>query len=130
MASNKAVEAGEVSIADPPHLEHQHDRDEVARLKAVDRVIHSAKMASEKEQKMTLLQGIKLYPKAILWSILISTCIVMEGYDICLVNNFYAFPQFNEKYGEQLPSGEWQVPAPWQAGLSNVSIDATRRRLG
>ncbi|KAK1750515.1 alpha-glucosides permease MPH3 [Echria macrotheca] len=120
MASSKALEAGEVSPVDHPHLEHQqNDRDEIARLKAVDRVIHSARVASEKEQKMTLLQGIKLYPKAILWSMLISTCIVMEGYDVCLINNFYAFPQFNQKYGEQLPSGEWQVPAPWQAGLSN-----------
>lgn len=31
-----------------------------------------------------------------------------------------AFPQFNRKYGEQLPDGSWQVTAPWQAGLSNV----------
>lgn len=31
-----------------------------------------------------------------------------------------AFPQFNRKYGKQLPSGEYQIPAPWQAGLSNV----------
>ena len=37
---------------------------------------------------MTLWQGIKLYPKAIAWSMLISTCIVMEGYDVCLINNF------------------------------------------
>jgi SP family general alpha glucoside:H+ symporter-like MFS transporter len=37
---------------------------------------------------MTLLEGIRLYPNAILWSVLISTCIVMEGYDICLINNF------------------------------------------
>ncbi|KAH6611722.1 hypothetical protein B0J18DRAFT_83878 [Chaetomium sp. MPI-SDFR-AT-0129] len=84
-----------------------------------DRVIQGAKTATEKEQKMTLLQGIKLYPKAIAWSILISTCIVMEGYDVCLINNFYAFPQFNKKYGERLPSGDWEVTAPWQAGLSN-----------
>ena len=41
------------------------------------------------------------------------------GYDVCLVNNFYAFPQFNKKYGVQLPDGTYQVPAKWQAGLSN-----------
>lgn len=35
----------------------------------------------------------------------------MEGYDISLVNNFYGFPQFNRKYGEQLPDGTYQVPA-------------------
>jgi len=38
---------------------------------------------------------------------------------VCLINNFYGFPQFNRKYGEQLPSGEWQIPARWQSGLSN-----------
>jgi SP family general alpha glucoside:H+ symporter-like MFS transporter len=82
-------------------------------------IIDHARAAATKEQNMTLLQGIKLYPKAIFWSILISTCIVMEGYDISLVNNFYAFPQFNEKYGERLPNGDYEVSAPWQAGLSN-----------
>lgn len=60
---------------------------------------------------MTLLQGLKLYPKAAAWSVLISTCIVMEGYDVCLVNNFYAFPQWNQKYGVQLENGNYQVPA-------------------
>ncbi|RYP35578.1 hypothetical protein DL766_002435 [Monosporascus sp. MC13-8B] len=85
-------------------------------------VIRNAKLASEKEHKMTLMQGIKLYPKAIAWSVLISTCIIMEGYDIALVNNFYALAQFNRKYGEQLPDGTWQVPAPWQAGLSNGAV--------
>lgn len=68
---------------------------------------------------MSLLQGIRLYPKAIGWSLLISTCICMEGYDVCLLSNFYAFPQFNRKYGEQLPNGSYQVPARWQSGLSN-----------
>ncbi|RFU80639.1 sugar porter sp family mfs transporter [Trichoderma arundinaceum] len=82
-------------------------------------IIESARAAAAKEQSMTLLQGIKLYPKAIAWSMIISTCIVMEGYDISLVNNFYAFPQFNEKYGELFPDGKYQVPARWQSGLSN-----------
>ena len=34
---------------------------------------------ADKEHKMTLLQGIRLYPKAVAWSLLISTCIAMEG---------------------------------------------------
>jgi MFS transporter, SP family, general alpha glucoside:H+ symporter len=40
---------------------------------------------------MTLWQGIKLYPKAVGWSLLISTCIAMEGYDVCLLSNFCKF---------------------------------------
>jgi SP family general alpha glucoside:H+ symporter-like MFS transporter len=55
-------------------------------------VIEHARAAAAKEQNMTLLQGIKLYPKAIAWSMIISTCIVMEGYDISLVNNFCTSP--------------------------------------
>lgn len=52
------------------------------------RIIDGARAAAEKERNMTLIQGLRLYPKAIAWSVLISTCIVMEGYDITLVNNF------------------------------------------
>ncbi|OAA37142.1 Sugar/inositol transporter [Beauveria brongniartii RCEF 3172] len=86
-----------------------------------NRIIDGARAAAEKERKMTLLQGLRLYPKAVAWSVLISTCIVMEGYDITLVNNFYAFPQFNKKYGELTDpvKGTYEVPARWQAGLSN-----------
>lgn len=68
---------------------------------------------------MSLWQGIKLYPKAVGWSVLISTLIVMEGYDVCLLSNFYGFPQFNKKYGTLLPDGTYQISAAWQAGLSN-----------
>jgi hypothetical protein len=47
-----------------------------------------AKAATEKERSMTLLQGINLYPKAVGWSMLLSTCIVMEGYDLVLLGRF------------------------------------------
>lgn len=75
------------------------------------KIIQNAKAATDKERSMTLLQGIRLYPKAVMWSVLISTCIVMEGYDISLVNNFYAFPQFKQKYGEQMANGKYQISA-------------------
>lgn len=68
---------------------------------------------------MGLIQGIKLYPKAIFFAVIISLCCAMEGYDIALLGNFYAFPPFNRKYGQLQPDGSYQVPAPWQAGISN-----------
>ncbi|RDL40783.1 putative alpha-glucoside transport protein [Venustampulla echinocandica] len=123
MASTKATPEGEtgapeIGKADAAPL-HFLPEDELEQTKTMNEIIRNAKSATENEQKMTLLQGIRLYPKAVAWSVLISTCICMEGYDISLVNNFYAFPQFNKKYGEQLPDGSHQIPAPWQAGLSN-----------
>jgi MFS transporter, SP family, general alpha glucoside:H+ symporter len=87
--------------------------------KAGEKMINDARLATEKEHSMSLWQGLKLYPKAVGWSVLISTCIAMEGYDVCLLSNFFGFPQFKRKYGEQLPNGTWEITAPWQAGLSN-----------
>ncbi|TVY86494.1 Maltose permease [Lachnellula willkommii] len=93
--------------------------DHLNQTSSMDEVIRNAKTATDSEHSMSLLQGIKLYPKAVAWSMLISTCICMEGYDVCLLSNFYGFPQFNKKYGKELPDGTYQVPPAWQAGLSN-----------
>ena len=85
---------------------------EVSRtISVADKVFKNAQSATEKEHRMTLWQGIKLYPKAVGWSILISTCIAMEGYDISLVNNFYGFDTFNRKYGVLSSDGSYQIPA-------------------
>ncbi|KZV83510.1 sugar transporter [Exidia glandulosa HHB12029] len=88
---------------------------------AATQLVQDAKAATDKEHKMTLLQGVRLYPKAVFWSIVISTCICMEGYDLCLLGNFYAFPQFNRKFGVLGSDGTYQVPASWQSGLSNAA---------
>lgn len=89
---------------------------------------------------MTLMQGLRLYPKAVIWSIVISTCIVMEGYDVSLIGNFCmfsrswwsmvkcrsdvddhvdAFDGFYRKFGELTAEGTYEIPARWQSGLSN-----------
>ncbi|KAB8227423.1 hypothetical protein ETB97_009443 [Aspergillus alliaceus] len=115
MASFKPQDA--IASADEPLPDSRNDRQDSTA--SVAKIVHNAKAATDKEQQMTLLQGIKLYPKAVAWSVFISTCIVMEGYDISLVNNFYAFDQFNRKYGELTSDGKYEVPARWQAGLSN-----------
>jgi SP family general alpha glucoside:H+ symporter-like MFS transporter len=47
----------------------------------VDFVIEEAKEATKDEHEMSLLRAVKLYPKAVGWSLLLSTALVMEGYD-------------------------------------------------
>lgn len=56
---------------DPEHMEH---------TKSLEQMLENARSATEKEHKMTLMQGVKLYPKAIFWSVLISSTIIM----VCL----------------------------------------------
>lgn len=77
-----------------------------------------AQAATEAEQTMTLREAIRRYPKAIAWSLLFSTAVAMEGYDIVLITSLFAFPKFVEKYGVETEQG-LAITAPWQAGLSN-----------
>ncbi|KAJ5273163.1 hypothetical protein N7478_008288 [Penicillium angulare] len=118
-AGNREYKAPNAIDQPDETLDHYHSVESPSSDSSMTKVIQNAKAATEKEQNMSLLQGIKLYPKAVAWSILISTCIVMEGYDISLVNNFYAFPQFCQKYGTLQANGSYQVSASWQSGLSN-----------
>ncbi|KAF4944480.1 hypothetical protein FGADI_12656 [Fusarium gaditjirri] len=80
-----------------------------------------AKQAAEEEHNLTLLQAIRKYPKAVMWSVLLSTSIIMEGYDIVLITSFFAQPSFREHYGSYQPkSDSWQITASWQNALSNA----------
>ncbi|WWD16321.1 hypothetical protein CI109_100747 [Kwoniella shandongensis] len=82
-------------------------------------VVESARAAVDAEHNMTLKEALKRYPQAVGWSVLLSAAIIMEGFDVVLINNFYALPQFAEKYGEPLGDGKYTITAAWQAGLSN-----------
>jgi len=118
---------GESGIT-PVHTDNTlHPQDTVVRRVslAVDNfagLSAEAKDATNKEHEMSFLQAIKLYPKAVGWSVLLSTAIIMEGYDVILLASFYALPQFNKKYGVLTADGSYTVPAPWKSGLSNGAL--------
>jgi hypothetical protein len=105
-------------------IEVDADNGAVGRLTAADPkfavLSGEAKVASDAEHVMTIRQAIKMYPKAVAWSLLLSSAIAMEGFDIVLISSFFAFPPFQRKYGDLTPKG-YQVSAPWQAGLSNAA---------
>lgn len=78
-----------------------------------------AARATKSEQDMTLMEGLRLYPKAVGWSVLLSAAIIMEGFDIVLIANLLAVPAFKKAFGQQLPDGSYEVTAAWQSGLTN-----------
>lgn len=80
------------------------NNDETAQM------ISDAQAATTKEHSMTLWQGLKLYPKAIGWSVIFSAAIIMEGYDVVLMGSFYAYPTFQQKYGNLQPDGSYELP--------------------
>ncbi|OBT51580.1 hypothetical protein VE04_07717 [Pseudogymnoascus sp. 24MN13] len=85
-------------------------------------IANDAAKAAKAETTMTLRQGLKIYPYAVFWSILLSTCIVMEGFDKTLLNNLYAYPPFQKKFGVLLANGTYELTVAWQTGLSNAAL--------
>ncbi|GJC99096.1 Sugar porter family MFS transporter [Colletotrichum higginsianum IMI 349063] len=78
--------------------------------------------ATEAELGMGLMQSIRLYPKAVFWSLFFSTAVIMEGFDKTLIGNLYAYDVFQRKFGERQPNGSYELTAAWQAGLSNGAL--------
>lgn len=80
-----------------------------------------AKQATEDEHNLTVMDALRRHPQAVMWSVLVSSSIIMEGYDIVLIFSFFAQSSFAKKYGDYIPSSDsYQISASWQAGLSNA----------
>ena len=102
------------------HVEmHEGGRPSTSEGKGFADVGSGAIAGTNSEKRMGIIQGFKTYPKAVGWSILLSTAIIMEGYDVTLLPNLFAFPPFQQKYGEPAGNGKWQLTPAWQAGLTN-----------
>jgi len=54
-------------------------------------MLDDARDATNMEHNMTVREAVKLYPYAVGWSILASTALVMEGYDLVVIGSFYGF---------------------------------------
>lgn len=46
------------------------------------------------ERELTVRDAIKAYPHAIMWALVSSTCVIMEGYDTNLLSNFFAYRKY------------------------------------
>ncbi|OIW22541.1 maltose permease MAL31 [Coniochaeta ligniaria NRRL 30616] len=102
-------------------LEHSTSIQQHGTLKA-DLVEARAKEYIAVEHSLSLWQAIQSCPMAIFWCLMVSMCVIMEGYDTILIGNFYAYPQFAAKYGQFIDeNGRHQLSAAWQAGLGNSS---------
>jgi MFS transporter, SP family, general alpha glucoside:H+ symporter len=87
----------------------------------IPQINQEARNATANELNMTLGEAFRLYPKAVLFSVIFSTAVVMEGYDLSLMNSFYAFTPFKNFYGDQIDpeEGGKLISAAWQTGIGN-----------
>jgi SP family general alpha glucoside:H+ symporter-like MFS transporter len=50
-----------------------------------------ASAATALEHELTFRDALRLYPKAICFSLIFSMAIIMEGYDMALIGSFYGY---------------------------------------
>jgi SP family general alpha glucoside:H+ symporter-like MFS transporter len=103
----------------PPidHAEEGEHGDITGNWKAVN---ESGRQAALVEHELTLKQAFKKYPGAIIWSVLVSTTVIMEGYDLVLIGSMFGQPAFQKKYGNYYPELDgYQISGPWQIALGN-----------
>lgn len=76
--------------------------------------------AINNELNMSVRQSIRFWWKAIVFSFVISCAVIMEGYDTSLMNKFFAFGPFKNRFGDQVDNeGNPLVSARWQTIILN-----------
>lgn len=81
----------------------------------------AARAANDEEHTTNVVAALKIHWKAVLWSLVISMSIIMEGYDTSLIFNFFAYPAFRRQFGREYNDGHYEVPGQWQSALGSVS---------
>lgn len=81
--------------------------------------IHDAVDGVTHQKEQTVGEAIRMYKRGMIYSIIFSSAIIMEGYDTLLLGQFYANQSFAKRFGEYDTKAEkYQIPAKWQTGLS------------
>ncbi|KAE8383259.1 hypothetical protein BDV26DRAFT_287761 [Aspergillus bertholletiae] len=121
----QSVQRDSVGYATPARPTGNLDlfQDLSSRVPGLHDLSSGARAATNAEHKMTFLKACRVYPKAMAWSALASSTIIMEGFDLTLVNSFLASPAFQNSYGSlaSTVTGH-QIPLAWQSGLSNAAV--------
>lgn len=79
-----------------------------------------AQAANRHEHSLSVRQALKAYPWAVVWSLIVSLSIIMEGYDTILIGSLYAYPAYARRFGEvDAATGTYQIPARWQSAMGS-----------
>lgn len=101
-------------------LEHGGGRRVSVIAENYNEFIGDAQDAVHGQKEQSITEALKQYKKGVIYSIIFSAAIIMEGYDTLLLGQFFANQAFARRFGEPDPGnpGTYQIPAQWQTGLS------------
>lgn len=80
----------------------------------------AAERARRFEKDLGLLPSLRVFMPAALFSTILSLSCIMEGYDMVLINQFYALHKFKQDFGKCTtgPEGKCEVTAGWETTLT------------
>lgn len=110
-------EAGKVDTGPRSQInsnEHAAERSQIE-------LIEAAVAASDAETQITKKELFKRYWPAVMYSMLLSLALVMEGMDTGLINNFFGHPAYLRRFGWPDANGKQHIPTSWQAGIANAN---------
>ncbi|KAJ5935783.1 hypothetical protein N7466_005330 [Penicillium verhagenii] len=111
----------EVKTDDAPNITH----DEVAHDREVQGWVglaEDARNATIDEHNLTFVQAVKLYPKACMWTMVVSLVVILDGYDTALIGSLFGFPAFQKQFGHETKTpGAYQLEPKWQTALGLAS---------
>jgi MFS transporter, SP family, general alpha glucoside:H+ symporter len=88
-------------------------------------LLTEAEDAIKEDHELTILQAIKLYPKAIGWAATVAASSLVDGYDYHVQGSLFAQPAFQKTYGDLQPDGSYVISAAWQSEINNGSTVGT-----
>ena len=58
-------------------------------------LITQAQASADADSKLSVMEALKKHKKAVFWAMILSTSLVMEGYDLVIVRDFLIYPSQN-----------------------------------
>ncbi|KAI5283119.1 hypothetical protein KEM54_002383, partial [Ascosphaera aggregata] len=113
MTTPVAEPKGSTPQTNPNHLESAGLDDKEVWLAMRE----DAQAAEDEERTMTFRTALRNWHWALIWALICSMAVIMEGYSTNLIGNFYAYDQFAKKYG-QWHEDKYVIPGSWQSALS------------
>ena len=80
-------------------------------------LIEAAVAASDAEALLTRKELFSRYWPGVMFSMLLSLALVMEGMDVGLINNFFVHPAFRRRFGWPDADGEMHISTQWQGAI-------------
>ncbi|KAJ5690734.1 hypothetical protein N7462_005126 [Penicillium macrosclerotiorum] len=100
-----------------PEVEHAAEVEVSADVAGWVGLAEDARNATTEEHNMTIMKAVKMYPKACLWSMVVSLVVIMDGYDTALMGSFFGFPSLSKAIRH---TSKWQTALGLASPLGNI----------